>query len=631
MKFMEICQLAVTPLSPIHIGCGEDFEPTNYVIDSEKKQLYGFDPGKTVLPDTQAQKLTELAESANLLGIQRFFRDNRSFFIPYSQVVMPVADGVASDYHNKIGKVANLEGGGRQVFNQFAIERHIHSRNRLYIPGSSLKGALRTALMDRLNKSRPIVDRDEKRNSGKLAVRLLGGDFATSPLRLLKVADCMPSNDIDRQILYAVNRYKLRKYDRKTGQEKEPRGVVARKEVILPGQYRAFTGTITVHDLGDRGLEASMNTKRNVPRRDMRPELAQVARDCNEYHRPRLREELRDMVITGMIDPKWKADIEGLLDGELKPLLDAGKAMLVRLGKYGGAESKTLTGVAEIKIMKGKAAGKQEFEFLNKTKTFWFAAPKAEQQKEMLPFGWVLVEITPQGELPQLKAWCDQQVYNRPNMKTEYEQLAATRLQAEHDAQKIREQMQAEERARQEREAERQRREDEIKKFPWREHLPQLEKVENWGDLQQAGLKFDDAWKNEVEVASVFKMAAERVRTNFPKTWSVERDEYVVLWLAASGLEWSSSEPVITTTAEDGASAPDRISDAGFKNFGDWTNRSKQLGLEVENLSAVEVQSLQQLFKEWKLDNKKAWKKNPGKKEYWDKLHSRIKQLKVPK
>jgi CRISPR-associated protein Csm5 len=32
-RFLDVIPLALTPLTPIHIGCGEDFEPTNYVID----------------------------------------------------------------------------------------------------------------------------------------------------------------------------------------------------------------------------------------------------------------------------------------------------------------------------------------------------------------------------------------------------------------------------------------------------------------------------------------------------------------------------------------------------------------------------------------------------------------------
>jgi CRISPR-associated protein Csm5 len=54
--------VALTLLSPIHIGCGEDFEPTNYLIDAEQKLLYGFDPSRAALSEAFAKKLAELGE-----------------------------------------------------------------------------------------------------------------------------------------------------------------------------------------------------------------------------------------------------------------------------------------------------------------------------------------------------------------------------------------------------------------------------------------------------------------------------------------------------------------------------------------------------------------------------------------
>ena len=76
---------------------------------------------------------------------------------------------------------------------------------------------------------------------------------------------------------------------------------------------------------------------------------------------------------------------------------------------------------------------------------------------------------------------------------------------------------------------------------------------------------------------------------------------------------------------------PNRVVAAGLKDFSDWLGRSKVLGLDMENLSLAEAQSLLKLFKDWNLDNKKAWKKNPGKKDHWDKVQSRIQQLKPAK
>ena len=41
MKELTTYKLKLTTLSPVHIGTGEDFEPTNYVIDAGT--LYEFD------------------------------------------------------------------------------------------------------------------------------------------------------------------------------------------------------------------------------------------------------------------------------------------------------------------------------------------------------------------------------------------------------------------------------------------------------------------------------------------------------------------------------------------------------------------------------------------------------------
>ena len=50
-EFMQTHKVYLTPISPIHIGCGEDFEPTNYVIDANV--LYHFEPSQLNLSDAQ--------------------------------------------------------------------------------------------------------------------------------------------------------------------------------------------------------------------------------------------------------------------------------------------------------------------------------------------------------------------------------------------------------------------------------------------------------------------------------------------------------------------------------------------------------------------------------------------------
>src|SRR5574344_443119 len=191
-QFLTTHRLHLTPLSPLHVGCGEDFEPTNYVIDDGL--LYGFDPSRATLNELQRKQLSDVARRGSLAGIQRFFRDHSAAFKPHAHVVMPVCSGVARLYEQRIGKAANVESSGNQVFNKLEIERHVYTGalQQPFIPGTSFKGALRTAWLDDLNAEQRPQENTSKSTTA-MEKRLLGGDFQTSPLRLLKVADLTPT------------------------------------------------------------------------------------------------------------------------------------------------------------------------------------------------------------------------------------------------------------------------------------------------------------------------------------------------------------------------------------------------------------------------------------------------------
>ena len=433
--FLKTYRLALTPLSPIHIGCGEDFEPTNYVIDDGV--LYGFDPSRAVLSDAQKAKLTDAGNRASLLGIQRFFRDNAQTFKTHADVLIPVSHGVADKYERDVGRAVNIEANGNRVFNQLFIERnsYIGQQSLPYIPGSSFKGAIRTAILDDLNNGNRPADvqftfKGEAKSTSTMEKRLLKGDFQTSPLRLLKIADLMPApgSDPARRVLYAVNLKK--KQVTKDGQELQPKGIAARKECLLHGQYRSFLANAVLPS-----LEPHSDSK-NTPAPELRPtDLRRIASQSNAYNQIRLKHELNVLNGRGMVNPAWKQSLEQLLAGELKVKLDQGDAFLIRLGRYGGAESKTLSGegVANIKIMGARG---EPPTFQGSTKTVWLAAEFETDQKHLLPFGWAVVEIDPQSDLPQLKAWCEAQSKGRPDMaklrsQFEVEKIAALKLKAE--------------------------------------------------------------------------------------------------------------------------------------------------------------------------------------------------------
>jgi CRISPR-associated protein Csm5 len=441
--FLKTYRLALTPLSPIHIGCGEDFEPTNYVID--EGVLYGFDPSRAVLSEGQKSKLMDVANRASLLGIQKFFKDHAQIFKAQADTLIPVSSGVATVYEQRVGRAANVEASGNQVFNQLFIERTMHTgrESQPYIPGSSFKGAIRTAMLDHLNLERkPSRDDNVQKGTPKLEARLLGhGDepnkFERSPLRLLKVADLMPAAHCEpaRRVMFGVNRRKRKPLDEN---EPPPKGISARKECILHGQYRAFVADAVLPSLDPH------NDRKTTPAPELRPvDFKAIAKQSNAYNQTRLRHEMSVLDGRGLVNPAWRQSIELLMAGTLGKKLNSGDAFLIRLGRYGGAESKTLSGegVASIKIMGARAGGKQEFTFESSTKTVWLAAEFETDQKHLLPFGWAVVEIDPMdGDLPELKAWCDAQAKGRPDMaqlrqRFEAEKAVASQRKAELAAQ----------------------------------------------------------------------------------------------------------------------------------------------------------------------------------------------------
>lgn len=449
--FLSTHRLHLTPLSPIHIGCGEDFEPTNYVIDDGL--LYGFDPSRAALNDLQRTQLSDVARRGSLAGIQRFFRTHAATFKPYAHVVMPVCSGVARLYEQRIGKAANVESSGNQVFNKLEIERHVYTGalQQPFIPGTSFKGALRTAWLDDLNAEQRPQENTSKSTTA-MEKRLLGGDFQTSPLRLLKVADLMPTREPEREVLFAVNR-KKREVLGRDGQPLEPKGIAARKDCVLHGQYRLFTADVTLPALLKHVGATDSKGKPATPQSSQlnahgAVDLRKVAQQSNAYHLQRLRRELAVLDGRGMVHPSWKNSINLLLlaQSSLGKKLAAGDAFLVRIGRYGSADSKTLTGegVASIKIMEGKGSdGKSKFSFQSTTKTVWLAAQTENDQKHLIPFGWAVVEIDPQGDCPELQAWCQQQAQGRRSMAEYRAQLAAERTKAEAEKARLHAQAQA--------------------------------------------------------------------------------------------------------------------------------------------------------------------------------------------
>lgn len=361
-------------ISPIHVGCDEVYEPTGFVVDEKKECLVIFDPLVFIrgLSPEDMEKFSAICRKGSIQSIIEIYRflNNR----PAKGRAVEVCNGFMSHYQ----RVLKLSSGRVQnELNRFLIERTSFCSfdQRPYIPGSAIKGALRTAYLNHLAKTAPDYSnrlrQSKGRGSGKqkthrmLEQLLLKLDDVPSkeriskdPFRLVRVSDFMPVGDIRTKVSYVVNK-------KKKPSEKEARGPFQILEMIQPGSR--FVGEITVE----------------------RPASSDAVSHVISM------EELLQSAARFYGDEKAVEDHALKHIGAAVPQLPQENGVsLIRIGRHSGAELVTIKGYRDIKIMKGRG-NKPAFE--DHATTLWLTSETSNPNttKFLSPFGWgVLWERT---------------------------------------------------------------------------------------------------------------------------------------------------------------------------------------------------------------------------------------------
>lgn len=420
---IESVNLHITPLSPVHIGIGEDYEPTNYVMEDEVLFAFDSDVTNRVLTERQRKDLLEMVSKPSrrpedmIKQVQDFFYNNRKPLAAASSHFLPVSSGVFDLYQKRVGQSANRESGGKSVVNKLEIQRTFFNpySQQPVIPGSSIKGAIRTALLDDENDSKPLQmvedrrnRRQRKENNQELQERLMQGKFASDPMRLLNIGDASYQTPtlFGSEIRFAVDRKKreVLKDGKPVQSQAEAQNLYQLLECLPTLRYRSFGGSLSVQDL--QGM-----TGKGTPAKELRWTVQDIAAACNDFYHQRFVAEMKVLRERRYLNPEWETLAEATISGMIYQKMKAGKAFLLRVGRHSGAESVTLEGVRSIKILEGKGAdGKQKSSYQAEAKTIWLAANTEKDRSGMLPFGWVLVELddSPDAELQALlKPWQD--------------------------------------------------------------------------------------------------------------------------------------------------------------------------------------------------------------------------------
>jgi CRISPR-associated protein Csm5 len=350
-------------LSPVHIGCDDVYEPTSFVIDETKKTLIEFDPIDfiTNLTPAQSNEFSKLCTGEDLLSIFKFVKRVYKNGNPLREI--DVSSGLVEHY-KKVLAMSSFNKNA--IINQFTMNKTSYNpqTNQVYIPGTSVKGALRTAYLGYLASQRDIKGRKEKAKD--LEIELLGGKFDTDPFRMVKVSDFQSLEAVRTKIVYGINKNK-KVSDRETRAATGPQQIF---EVIESGSV--FEGAININT-----PEKTAGLKTTI-------EQTSLFEALNHHYRKLFDQEMLVVKDCGFRSISTSAFLDRL-----------GKScFLVRLGRHSGAEAVTIEGNRNIRI---KQADDQPPKNLDQSTTIWlaseFARPTANNG--LIPFGWAMLEVVP--------------------------------------------------------------------------------------------------------------------------------------------------------------------------------------------------------------------------------------------
>lgn len=208
----ERYKLTIEPLTPVHIGTGVELTPLDYKVTSKlattdfKKNMYfKFSSDKILkrmIESGDTQKLAKFEEASvkgNMKELHSFFQQNLAS-VEDLDYPCEVTNGFVKRYSENQGK--DPYDNASKVYQMYRPE----GLKTPVIPGSSLKGSIRTAVLNSIlyHISDEKYDqlqgdfshnRDEKSKvkfEGKMQKSLLGNfsDAKNDPFRAVQIADC---------------------------------------------------------------------------------------------------------------------------------------------------------------------------------------------------------------------------------------------------------------------------------------------------------------------------------------------------------------------------------------------------------------------------------------------------------
>ncbi len=565
---MRTDYLKVAILSPVHIGTGDTVDPFHYLIEDRNGApvCHFIDPAAWAAEHPDPDELLKQFSGGNIAQMRAYLAEQLDPALYADRSCKVVSRKVVDDYHKHLGSPEsrnqlllspNLTGGGGGPL----------------LPGSSLKGAIRTALVDWLDREENLqLKQCQTNREREQRLERFLGKITDNSFQGLKLADC----EAARNSSLIVEAREIRRNPEKNVTPKANCEVLASR--LLGATDDSTLATRLV--LGcSRPNEQSACLRLKNGRTFNWEQLAELV---NAYSRQRYLEEKKKFWEL----PHFSQAKQALAAIEPLILQPPRGAMVLKVGHYSQIEYVTV---------------KNNRPFTRKTKDDKRLPHGTTRTLAdgIYPFGWIM--LTPCSEQEYMNILAARDKRNREILQRQENERAQRRAALQRQLEQRRQKRLAEEKAREERK----RRELEEAQKPWLAWIRALDQVRDWGSLKQFLEKEEpQSHREQPELAKAVKASAERVRAARPDKWSEERLSLVNDWLRASGMELKTA-----SEEQSAADIPEDVSQIEvLRDFGAY----QQAGLDITSLSKPALKLLQQKMKSWGCDKKTA-KKNKQK------------------
>lgn len=306
---MKTYKLRCDILSPLHIGSAGEIDPLSYIIDEDRLYGISFDKFVYAMSDETRTLFEGLIDKGDLVEIRKFVAENinkerNTIF------TIEVSPKVATLYKAKIDDIEN----------QLLIHPFIRTEgdSTPLVPGSSMKGALRTALISELAKNSNLQRPRNTREEYGFESTVLGyKDGKDDPFRALRVRDKILQKDetLVREV---------KNVSRKKGSLQ-----ANNIQIICEVTHAHVTGKVVSFET-EMSFDDKLYSTKFLSRTFS---MEQVIKACKNFYRDKMEYEHKKF---------YKGSEVEKISAQLLDTSYDDKAFLLRLGRFSGVESVTL-------------------------------------------------------------------------------------------------------------------------------------------------------------------------------------------------------------------------------------------------------------------------------------------------